>query len=74
MGKAFNRMTRQVMGRSQTRVRRVPFPLRVAALEVLLLEVSAYLAVTLAQNPEDAADHALVEAYHEFKKHLEGTI
>lgn len=74
MGKAFNRLTRQVMGRSQARVRRVPFPTRVAALEVMVLELAAYLAVHVANDPESPPDAALTAAYTEFKKHLEGTI
>jgi len=42
--------------------------------EVLLLELSAYLAFHVATDPETAGDAALVEAYEEFKKLLEGTV
>lgn len=43
-------------------------------MEKFLLELGAYLALHVATDEEDASDSALVEAYHTFKKHLEGTI
>lgn len=74
MGKAFRRLEKQVEGRRALRTRYVPFPARIRALEMLALELGAYLALHVANNPEDSSDSALVEAYEEFKKLLEGTV
>lgn len=74
MGKAFRRLERQVQGRTPTRVRYIPLPHRTTELEVFLLELGAYLALHVANDPEDASDQAFIEAYHQFKKHLEGTV
>lgn len=74
MARAFTRLERQVRGRSGSRTRYVPFPTRVAEMEKFLLELGAYLALHVANDPEDASDQALVAAYTDFKKHLEGTI
>jgi len=74
MGKAFNRLSSQVQGRNPSRTRYVPFPARVTELEKAILELMAYLCVQVANDPASPADSALTAAYHEFKKHLEGTI
>jgi len=74
MGKAFRRLETQVQGRRGLRTRYVPFPARVRELEKFLLELGAYLALHVANNPEDPSDAGLVESYEEFKKHLEGTV
>lgn len=47
---------------------------RIRELEKLLLELGAYTALHIANDEEDASDQAVVEAYTEFKKHLEGTV
>lgn len=74
MGKAFNRLATQVQGRNPGRTRYVPFPARVAELEKAILETMAYLCVNIANDGASPTDTALTAAYHEFKKHLEGTI
>lgn len=74
MGKAFRRLETQVQGRRGLRTRYVPFPARVRALEVFLLELGAYLAVHIANDPASPGDAGLTEAYEEFKKLLEGTV
>lgn len=74
MGKAFARLEKQVQGRSSTRQRWIPPTVRTAEVEKALLEVMAYLALHVATDENDASDSALVAAYHEFKKHLEGTV
>jgi len=74
MGKAFNRLTRQVIGRSGTRPRRIPYSERMRALEVALLETLSYLATEIATDEASASDQNLVQAYTDLKVHLEGTI
>lgn len=74
MGKAFNRLTRQVLGRSGTRPRRIPYSERMRALEVALLETMAYLATEVANDSASASDMNLVQAYTDLKVHLEGTV
>lgn len=74
MGKAFRRLEKQVEGRRTLRSRYVPVPARIRALEVFLLELGAYLALHVANDPEAAGDSGLVESYEEFKKLLEGTV
>jgi len=44
------------------------------AVEVLLLELSAYIALHVATDSADPNDNGLVEAHEEFKKLLEGTV
>lgn len=73
MGKAFRRLEKQVQGRNPGRTRYVPFPVRVAELEVALLELMSYVN-TIATDKESAQDQAFVEAYTAFKQHLEGTV
>lgn len=73
MGKAFNRLTRQVLGRTGVRVRRISYGDRLRQLEVILLELSTYLQ-TIAVDPKSESDQALVTAVTEFRKHLEETI
>jgi len=74
VGKAFRRIEKQVEGRRPLRTRYVPFPARMRAVEVLLLELSAYIALHVATDSASADDLGFVEAYEEFKKHLEGTV
>jgi len=74
MGKAFNALTRQVLGRHGTRPRRIPYSERMRALEVALLETLAYLAREVANDGDSPSDQALVAAYTDLKVHLEGTI
>jgi len=74
MGKAFNRLTRQVVGRGGTRPRRIPYSERMRALEVALLETMSYLATEVANDSASPSDQNLVQAYTDLKVHLEGTI
>lgn len=74
MGKAFRRLERQVEGRTGTRWRWIPPAVRCAEVEKFVLELGAYLALHVANDPDDPSDAALVEAYTDFKKHLEGII
>jgi len=74
MGKAFTRLTSQVQGRTPGRTRYVPLPARLAELEKAILETLHYLCTEVANDPASPSDSALTAAYHEFKKHLEGTI
>lgn len=74
MGKAFRRLEKQVQGRTSTRQRWIPPAVRCAELEKALLEVMHYLATEVANDEASASDSAFTEAYHEFKKHLEGTV
>jgi len=73
MGKAFNRLTRQVLGRTGVRPRRISFGDRMRQLEVILLELSTYLE-SIATDAQSPGDQALVAAVTDFKKHLEETI
>lgn len=74
MGKTFKRLEKQVQGRTGSRQRWIPPTVRIAELEKFVLELGAYLALHVANDEDDPSDHALVEAYTEFKKHLEGTV
>lgn len=74
MGRAFRRLTKQVEGRTTPRKRWLPIPQRLLQSEKLLLELAAYLATEVANDEASASDQALVEAYHEFKKFLEGVV
>jgi len=74
MGRAFTRLSSQVQGRHSSRPRFVPLPARFAELEKALLEVMHYLCTEVANDPASPSDSSLTAAYHEFKKHLEGTI
>lgn len=73
MGKAFNRLTRQVLGRTSVRVRRISYGDRLRQLEVILLELSTYVQ-SIATDSQSESDQALVTAVTEFRKHLEETI
>lgn len=74
MGKAFRRLEKQVQGRTAPRSRWIPPAVRCAEVEKFLLELGAYLALHIANDENDPSDVGLVESYHEFKKHLEGTV
>lgn len=74
MGKAFNRLEKQVQGRTGLRTRYVPFPVRMLEVEKFLLELGAYLATEIASDPDSPSDASFVSAYTEYKKHLEGTV
>jgi len=74
MGKAFNRLEKQVQGRTGLRTRYVPFPVRMLEVEKFLLELGSYLSTVVATDPDSPGDAALVSAYTEYKKHLEGTV
>jgi len=73
MGRAFNRLEKQVSGRRTGANRVVSWQTRIASLEVYLLELGAYLQ-TIAVDKESPADAALAAAHAEFKTHLEGVI
>lgn len=74
MGKAFNRLEKQVTGRRAGANRIVSWSTRIRNVEVFLLELGSYLQKHVATNPEDPSDSALLEAYTDYKKTLEGTV
>lgn len=74
MGKAFRRLEKQVQDRRAGAARSLSYSARLRSTEVFLLELGSYLQKHVATNPEDASDQALLEAYTDFKKALEGTV
>jgi len=74
MGKAFRRLEKQVGERRAGANRFITWQTRIRNVEVFLLELGSYLQKHVATNPEDASDSALLEAYTEYKKVLEGTV
>lgn len=74
MGKAFNRLEKQVQGRRAGATRHLSWDARIRNTEVFLLELGSYIQLHVATNPEDASDANVVAAYTDFKVALEGTV
>lgn len=76
MGKAFKRLEKQVGDRRAGVQRQATWQSRIAALEVFLLELGAAMMTEIQLTDGDVLPHrqALVEAYTDYRKHLEGVV
>lgn len=74
MGRAFNRLQKQVSERRQERDRYLPQAVRLRNMEVMLLELGAYVVQNFATDADSPTDSAFVGAFTEFRKALERTV
>lgn len=73
MGRAFNRLEKQVAGRRAGVNRVVSWQTRIHMVEVTLFEIATYVA-SIAVDKDSKEDSRLIESLTEFKAHLEGVL